>query len=201
MSAGPPLFCPFCEESFEGEERCPEHDLALVPIARLAALRGRPVPEPDDALPPHDLRFGRGIALAAAALWLAAFAAPFVEVAANGDVRRSSGFAIATETAMNLWLLPLVAFGLVSVVLRRSTPRALAGARLVAPLLGLLALGSVGLTLWRIESGLVAIRELGLEASLRPLVGAALAVAGSLVAGVAGVRLGRPPRRRPRRVA
>ena len=108
----PLLFCPFCEESFEDESRCPEHDLELVPLARLAALRGKYVPEGDETLAFHDLRFGRGVVLLAGALWLAAFAAPFMEVSANGDLRRSSGFELATTTAMNLWLLPMLALGL-----------------------------------------------------------------------------------------
>ena len=197
----PVLFCPFCEEAFEGLERCPEHDLALVPLERLAALRAKRTPELDAPLAVHDLRFGRGWTLLASCLWLAGFAAPFVEVMANGELRRSSGFELATTTAMNLWLLPMLALGLVSVAWRRDTPNALRSARLVAPLFGLLALGRLGVTLWRIDRGLEAFRALGLDASLTPGLGVALAAAGTGLAFVAGTRLGRPPRFRPRRVA
>ncbi|MEO0324654.1 MAG: hypothetical protein AAF447_16955 [Myxococcota bacterium] len=198
--ASPLLFCPFCEESFENEARCPEHDLALVPLARLAALRAKEVPDLDAPLPVHDLRFGRAWVLLVASLWLMGFAAPFVEVVANGDTRRSTGFELATATAMNLWLLPMLAVGLVSVAWRRQSPRALRSARLVAPVFGLLAVGSLAMTLWRIDAGLEALRSLGLEASLTPGLGVALGLAGALLAFVTGTRLGRPPRRRPRRV-
>ena len=38
---GPPLFCPFCEECFEGEARCPEHDIPLVPFEDLVGRADR----------------------------------------------------------------------------------------------------------------------------------------------------------------
>ncbi|MEM7139230.1 MAG: hypothetical protein AAF500_21845 [Myxococcota bacterium] len=69
------LFCPYCRESFEGIDECPEHRLWLVEIDQLPPEDGR---APSGVSFFVDPRFGRGPVLAGAALVLFGFALPFV---------------------------------------------------------------------------------------------------------------------------
>ena len=65
------LFCPFCAESFEALERCPDHDLPLVPWQALP--RSKPPLRDDEPVARFSPRHGRGVWMATAALTLLAF--------------------------------------------------------------------------------------------------------------------------------
>lgn len=183
MSRGP-LFCPFCRECFEDTDVCPEHELALVSFDRLPS-RGGDVPRDDERVAIHDLRHGRGWLLLAGLLLLGGMAAPLVTTADGVRSTTASGYELASDRALNLWIVPAVAGALLSVLLRRRTPAEMRGSRLAIPLLALMAAGSVGYTLWRIRR---ATEAYGLELRIEWGLGAlALAVA---LAIAAGVRLG-----------
>lgn len=159
-------FCPFCEESFEGEDRCPEHDLPLVDFAELGRLRAAQGPGDDEELAPYDLRFGRGLIVGAAALLTFGFFLPFVEMSvrqagAIESVAVSAFEHAAGSRAMNLWLLPGVAFAWFFLAFRRRTLRGLRGVRLAAAATGVLGLSSLIYTLFGIAR---ALREQALAA-------------------------------------
>lgn len=179
------LFCPFCKESFEQLQRCPEHELTLVPLTRLAASN---VPEPeldDDHNGPQlprdlrplalfDPRVGRGgVALGALCLWLA-LPLPLLRVAASEPVATYQ----LTRAIPSLWTLSLIAFTVFYMLARRRTPRALRSLRVVVPSLGAVALACL---LW-------AFGRLGFQAL--PAVGSYVVVAGALMLGAFGARLG-----------
>src|SRR4051812_41261443 len=81
--AAPILFCPFCRECFEGESRCPEHDLGLVPfdqLARTAEDLAADIPREDEDVSVFDGRFGRGIVALGTALFFVSFGMTFVDI-------------------------------------------------------------------------------------------------------------------------
>jgi hypothetical protein len=97
--------------------------------------------------------------------------------------------------ALNLWFLPMVAGGLLSILARRRTPASLRSARLALALLGAMGAMAVGYTFYRIHVSAAHIAErtfVSVEVSLGW--GAWLALAGVVVAFVGGLRVGRPPK-------
>ncbi|MEM9194143.1 MAG: hypothetical protein AAGF12_33520 [Myxococcota bacterium] len=149
-SVDPPLFCPFCRECFEGMERCPDHDLPLVPFEKLPKER-RAVGW-DQRLELHDPRFGRGIVAFSAILVFVGFAFPMVTSTVSEPVT-FSGFEVAAKRAPQLWAVPLVAIGFLVILLRRRTPRQLRGARVAIPLMSVLGATALGYTFMNIQRG------------------------------------------------
>ncbi|MBX3250200.1 MAG: hypothetical protein KF901_23680 [Myxococcales bacterium] len=192
------LFCPFCGESFEDLERCPDHDIPLITFDELERLR-REAPDDDQPLPYHEVRFGRGPLFVAGVLVLFGFVMPFVEVAHPQGVVRTTGFATAATLAMNFWVVPATAVMLVSIAIRRRTRAALRAARLAVVGLVLLGAASVGLTLYRIHAGAgrvaQAYRE---EVPVTLLSGFWVCAIALTLALFAGVTLGRAPRTKQR---
>ena len=125
------LFCPFCRECFEGEARCPDHDLALVPFARLPEAR-RELAD-DEPLLPLDPRFGRGFVFLGAALMLAGFLGPLARTYYGDQEAWDTGYRLAATRAMNLWMVPMVAAALVAILHRRATLAQLRSVRLASP--------------------------------------------------------------------
>lgn len=131
------LFCPFCGEAFEGETRCPAHELALVPWS---ALPGRKASVADEqALPWTSPRLGRGAVALGAVLALGAFVAlPLARV--EGDLQMGgSMLALASSGTHKLWLVPAAAWAQLAILYRRRTPAAMRGARLAVALVACVA--------------------------------------------------------------
>jgi hypothetical protein len=127
---GEVLFCPFCGEAFEGESRCPEHDLLLV---TWHALAPRPdVNADEEPLPWYSPRLGRGWLAVGAACTLVAFVAlPLADV--DGSIRMSGNLLqLALQRAPKLWLVPAAAIVQFWLLHRRRSPRSLRSARLAA---------------------------------------------------------------------
>jgi hypothetical protein len=148
---GTPLFCPFCRECFEGETRCPEHELPLVPIDALPPdpREARELPDDDEELPLHEWRYGRGIAFGGAVLLAAGFFLPFVSARRGAASVTDAAYEAAVE-APALWTIPLVMLAVLFVLFRRRTPRQLRGARLAIPVLALLVPASMAWTLFKV---------------------------------------------------
>lgn len=196
----PPLFCPFCEECFEGESRCPEHDIPLVPFEDLAAARGRDVPADDEKVGALEPRFGR-LPLAISALTvLAGFFLPFVRTDfPDGTVSAGTGLETASSVALNLWIVPAVAATLLSILGRRRTPLQMRGARLAVLLLAVVAVSSVIYTVSRVYRGAARVHEAygqTVEVTLQP--GLYLMGAGLLLLLAAAPFFGRAKERGPR---
>jgi hypothetical protein len=191
------LFCPFCRESFEAQTHCPEHELALVPLTRLAPVS---VPdaeqehdsadELDERKVPRDLRplgifdpgLARGWVALAALCELAALPLPLLR---TGERAALATYELA-RAVPSLWTLALIAFTVLYALARRRTPRALRSLRVLVPALGALALASL---LW-------AFGRLGWDAS--PEAGSFMVVIGALGLAAGGLRLGAfydPPER------
>src|ERR1700741_1529616 len=102
------LFCPFCREAFEGDQRCPEHELDLVTWAELP--RAVPQLTDDYALPWPSLRLGRGWVAGGAAVALFAFVAlPLAGV--DGALRMGGTMLmLAVASTPKLWLVPAAAW-------------------------------------------------------------------------------------------
>lgn len=142
MSDSRVLFCPFCAEAFEGLERCPSHDLALVPFRELPRQR-----TPDDArVAIGSPRFGRGALFGGAALTFIAFFCPLVRLSGQVEIENTAR-ELAAGRAPRLWLVPAVALAVISILARRRTPAGMRGARLALCLLSLLPTGLVLFTL------------------------------------------------------
>src|SRR5688500_7833988 len=135
--AGEVLFCPFCRDSFEGRETCPDHDIPLVSFEALPQRTGsRAIPRDDEVLAPYDPRFGRGIVAAGAVLTFAGFFAPLVSRRGDLDVTYSA-FAIASTIAPNLWTVVFAGAMVIAALARRRTLASMRGARLAVLLVGL----------------------------------------------------------------
>lgn len=150
------LFCPFCRDCFEGERRCPDHDLLLVPWEDLPKGPDAPEIADDVELTPVDPRFGRAELFSGSLLLLAGFVAPLFTVT-SADVmsepRTFTALAAAADRAPNLWTLPFVGLLALSLVLRRRTPRQMRGARLATLLLSLAVPGSLAYTIHTVRVG------------------------------------------------
>lgn len=191
----PLLFCPFCRECFEGEELCPDHELALVAFDRLPRTKEDDAPPGEhEVLAVYDLRFGRGILYAAAVLALVGFVLPMVETSSRSDSIVSTGIDVASRVAPNLFLIPALAFGLMSILYRRRTAKAMRGARVVVPALALLGAGSLAVTLYRIHQGAEQMSaRLGAAVEVESLSGVWVMGISLAVALVGGVLFGRLP--------
>ncbi len=200
MAVSVPLFCPFCAECFEGESRCPEHDIPLVTLEELERTRARPAAAEDEEVPPMTFRFGRGPVWIGVILWVVGFLAPFV-TSSEPESPTFTGLQLASGLAFNLWMVPMLAAAVVGVLSRRRTLPAMRSARLA---LGTLVLGvaaSLGFTLYRVFSGAARLSErLGHLITIDVQVGPYLVGAGVLLALYGTVRFGhsaaRPPRYR-----
>lgn len=131
----PVLFCPFCREAYEGATHCPEHELALVPFARLP-VRAKPVTD-DEPLAWYSPRLGRGFVAFGALLTALAFAV--TPIATVEEPVRMGGvmLRLALLGTPKLWLIPMAVLAQAAVLYRRRTPRAMRGARVVVPLVSL----------------------------------------------------------------
>lgn len=150
------LFCPFCRECFEGEARCPEHDLALVAfedLPRTIEDLASEIPRDDEDISAFDHRFGRGFVVAGAVLFLISFAMTFVDIAVQGDRTGFSGFEAASGRAPNLWTVPFVGALLIAILARRRSLAKMRGARLSVMLLGLAPLFAIGYSYFRVVEG------------------------------------------------
>jgi len=155
-----PLFCPFCEECFEGEARCPEHDIPLVPFEDLAAARGRDLPGDEERVGALEPRFARLPLIVGALTVLAGFFLPLVRTTfEDGTVSEATGLATASNVAPNLWIVPAIAATLLSILIRRRTPRQMRGARLAVLFLGVVAVSSLIYTVSRVFRGAARLQE------------------------------------------
>ena len=176
------LFCPFCRECFEGETKCPEHDLALVPLVRLGPDPLAPVEKVGDAepLPLYAPGYGRAWVALAAVFNVIATALPLTW---GGRPL----FVLAAKRP-SLWTPSLVAFTLLFVLARRRSPRALRGMRVLVPALGLISLASQLVAIARATPVGQSLSEPIFSALLGPSVWAVLA--GAAWTGLAGIKLG-----------
>jgi hypothetical protein len=195
--AAPLLFCPFCREAFEGEARCPEHELALVPWSELPGSESDELHE-GDAVSPVDLRFGRGELFASVALLFGSVLCPIFTVAEGEDARAFSLLEAATDRHPNLWTVPFVAAIVLSVALRRRTIREMLGARLALLILALGPLASLGYTLWRVSTNADSLgAALHRSIAVTPAWGIAPVILGAVLLAIGSVRLGVQPVPRP----
>jgi hypothetical protein len=178
-------FCPFCRECFEGEERCPDHDLPLVPFDALPPSAER---EHEDDAPVSILepRRGRAELVVAALCLLGGFLLPWVEVSAAGQTQSFTALAAAAERVPNLWAVPIAGAFFASLVARRRTPIQMRGARLAALVVALAPVVSVLYSLRRIFQA--ASLEEGVSVAVLP--GAYVILGASLVGIVGSVRFG-----------
>lgn len=157
-------FCPFCEEGYENEERCPTHGLALVSLAELcrrnARLRRRSSPERREAR----WRSPRSLVLGAALLLTAGFLAPLVRSLETAMV--VSGVRLATTVAPNLWIIPAVAVALLMMLRGDQSQHRLRSIRFAVALLAALPIASVGYTWRNLESAASQRAVLGLASPL-----------------------------------
>jgi len=190
----PVLFCPFCRECYEGETRCPEHELELVPFQSLPEAKRREVPGELDVLSMFEPRFGRAVVFLGAAAMLLGFFGTFASSVQGDQHISSTGLELASSLALNLWFLPMVAGGLLSILARRRTPASLRSARLAIALLGGMGAMAVGYSFYRIQVSAAQLAEQSFQSVDVSLGwGAWLALAGVVIAFVGGLRVGRPP--------
>jgi hypothetical protein len=193
----PLLFCPFCRECYEGEEVCPDHELVLVAFDALPKrLDIDDLPSDDERLPMYDMRFGRGWLFASAVTGLVGFLLPMVTTATSQDAIVTTGMGVAARVAPNLYVIPAVSVGILSILYRRRTPRAMRGARIVIPALALVGLGSLAYTLYRIREGAAQMSEsLQTTVSIEPEVGVWIMALAMAITLLGGLRLGKVARR------
>ena len=200
------LFCPFCRESFEGETLCPEHELSLVPFQKLPAathdrddldewhaLDGDP-PSPragdEPELPLLSPSHGRGAIALGALVTAVAFATlPFTAATLGHEQAVVTGVQLANHRATNLWTIAMVVLAQLGVLFVRRTPRSLAGARLVWPILSVVGCASLAHTLSRIAAGTASVTPLS-PASVAEY-GVWVMVGSLLFTALAGLRAGR----------
>ncbi|MCB9661121.1 MAG: hypothetical protein H6726_25965 [Sandaracinaceae bacterium] len=192
------LFCPFCEESFEGLTHCPEHELELVPFDRLRSrldedvLRERAAPEERiDALHPG---FMRGPIALGAITTFVGFFLPFIEFQFDGQLATASAYTFALDRALNLWTPLGVALAQLAVLATRRTPSAMRSARLTIPLLSCVGGASIAHTAQRVFAHVELLLQAGGAGRAQLLAGAFMMMAGLAFSGVAGLRFGLPTR-------
>jgi hypothetical protein len=184
------LFCPFCRECFEGETRCPDHDLPLVPFDRLPPSAAEQELEDDAQVGMLEWRRGRAELLVAGLALLVSFVVPWVEVRAVGQVETFTALAAAAERVPNLWAVPVAGAFFVSLVLRRRTPIQMRGARLAALVVAAAPAFSALYSLRRIHQA--AALEPGVEVAVRW--GAWLMVGAAVLGAIGALRFGGAPR-------
>jgi hypothetical protein len=189
------LFCPFCRECFEGEARCPEHDLALVAFDQLpktAEDLASEIPRDDEETSAFDHRFGRGIVLAGAIAFLVSFATTFVNVTSGHSTDGFTGFEAASQQAPNLWTVPFVGVVLIAILARRRSLAKMRGARLSVLLLGIAPLFAIGYSYSRVLEGAAVLASRSGTAAMQvtPGLGVFFAAFGTLVVAYGARRLG-----------
>jgi hypothetical protein len=192
------LFCPFCEESFEGITHCPEHELELVAFDRLKSrldedvLRERASHEERvDALNPG---YMRGPIALGALTTCVGFFLPFIEFQFDGQVATASAYSFALERALNLWTALGVGLAQLAVLSSRRTPTAMRSARLTVPLLSCVGIASIVYTAQRVFTHVDLLLAAGSPGRARLLAGAFMMLAGLAFSGLAGLRFGVPGR-------
>ncbi len=141
----PLLFCPFCREPYEDEERCPAHDLPLVAFTELPRIVRRP--DEHERLDWFDPRFGRGIVALGASLVVLAFFAPWI---ADPDeiLASRSGFQLALGELPRLWIVPGAAVLGIAALEKARTLANARRARLPAALLAVFGFAVAVYTMW-----------------------------------------------------
>lgn len=171
------LVCPFCREPFEGEARCPDHDLLLVPETEL-----------EEGLPREagfGLSHGRGLLLLASLLTMGAFFAPFF-VDAEGNLPPVSALGVALAGADSLWACFFAPALVLTTLLVRSTPTSLVRARLA---LFCVSLFSIAAPLLALRRGAMLVEAGG--STLSKGAGAYALIGGLALMALASVLLGR----------
>jgi hypothetical protein len=192
------LFCPFCRECFEGEEVCPDHELALVPLEKLPP---RPEdaagpPKPDEVLPVFELGYGRGLAMLGAFVAIVAFFLPLLTRLGDGHVVTFNAAQMAMTVAPNLWSIPFAAVVVLAILFRRRTLAGMRGARLVVPLMGTFPAVSGGYTVLRaLRTTEELVRERGVPIVVEVEWGLWVVIAASLMIMIGGALLGVERRR------
>jgi len=150
------LFCPFCRESFEGEELCPEHELALVPWGALS----KPATRDDEPLPRWSPARGRGELAVGALGTLLAFI--FLPLASTEGALRMGGsmLKLALSGSPKLWLIATGALAQGAILLRRETPLELRKARVAAWIVACVPLLAGG---WAFRTAQLASAQLALR--------------------------------------
>ena len=179
-------FCPFCRESFEDADSCPEHGLRLVEFMELPRELDE---EPGDAWLPLKFTHQRGWLFLGAALTLVAFGLPMATLSGQVDAQDSM-WDMANARTKTLWLVPMIALGQLATLYRRRTPDELRSVRLVAVLFALVPSGVVAFTMRGITEAteLMSARMGGVEVTFGP--GAWLVFVAALPALWGGARLG-----------
>lgn len=190
----PLLFCPFCRECFEGELRCPEHELLLVPWEELPRSEEPEELGLEDAVSPVDPRFGRGELAAGVVLLMISVLTPLFTVSEGGDSHSFTLLEAATGRAPNLWTIPFVAALVLSVMLRRRTIGQMLGARLAMLILATGPFLSLFYTLWKVYGGAAQLGEaLHRDVQVSLGWGVGLVIAGGILLVVGSIRLGTSP--------
>jgi len=183
-----PLFCPFCEECFEAQSRCPDHDIPLVVFEELSRTRAREAAPDEHPVGPLSFVLGRGFLFVAAALWVVGFALPFAK---TSDAPAMSGFALASGAALNFWMVPGLGLAIVSILVRRRTPVSMRSARVAVFVLTSGVGASLAFTLFRTIRAVSRMGEqLHVHRELTILAGPYVIGAGVLLGLVGALRLG-----------
>lgn len=130
------LYCPFCREAFEDSERCPDHDIALVPLRELRRFSGIAAAD-EQPLPWWSPQRARGVVALGAVVTLIAFVCPFGSLVGEVELTNTL-LALARGRAARLWVVPMAAIALLLLLYRRRSPAALRSARLAALFVSLL---------------------------------------------------------------
>jgi hypothetical protein len=188
------LFCPFCGEAFEGETRCPAHELLLVPWGDLPRSE-RALPD-DEKVPWPSPRLGRGYVAFGAGLTLLAFAVLPLARVEGALSMGGSMLRLALGGTPKLWLVPAAACAQLAILYRRRSPASMRSARLAVALVACVPVFACVWTWVGADAAVTVLAErLGQKLHMRPGLGAyaiALAVAAMLVGAV---RLGTRARR------
>jgi hypothetical protein len=184
------LFCPFCGEAFEGAERCPEHELRLVPWRALP--QSPHVPADDEPLPWQSALLGRGLVAAGAALALLAFVALPLARVDGALAMGGSMLLLALSGTPKLWLVPAAACAQLAILYRRRSAASMRAARLAVAFVACVP-ALAGLWTWSGASAAVALLAERMQQPLSLSAGAgAYALALSVVLMLLGAsRLGR----------
>ena len=186
---GDVLFCPFCRESFEGEQTCPEHELPLVPFFDLPK-QAAPVDE-HARVAWYSPALGRGPVAAAAFGTLAAFL--FLPLAGVDGPTQMGGtmLRLAREGTPKLWLVPSAAAAMLLILARRRSRVGLRGLRVLIPLLACVPPLVVFWSWLGVEAAVVLMAaRTGQDLAPRLGSGASLVLIAALPALVFGLRLG-----------
>lgn len=186
------LFCPFCRECYEGETRCPVHELPLVDFADLPKqAHERDLPGWEDDVDPWDVRFGRGWVALGAFFLLVGFFVPFAAATVDDERVSWSGLDLANGPARSMWTVPFVVALFVWLLLRRRSIVKMLGARLVAFVLAFAPGFSIVHSMVQMHRGVERLHGGGL---LEWGWGIPVMAVGMVLLMIGGVRFGRVPR-------